>query len=143
MDELITTSAEKAAAINTTIGIGKKLNLDTNLISDGYHTFGELYEHRIELFITICKIICDFYKIGLISSTTPGDLCVWRSLKHSDGSGFDGWFILGIAKAKGEQITYHLPMSKWDRCLFAEELELAPEWDGHTANDVLERLKLL
>ena len=101
--------------------------------SDGYHTFGELYEHRIALFIALCRTYAD----------THFPIEVWRSKLHFDGSSFDGWFIMGIRKEKGNQITYHLPMSKWDETDFAETLECAPEWDGHTSADVLERLKKL
>ncbi len=68
---------------------------------------------------------------------------MWRSKAHSDGTTYDGWFILGIAKAKGYQITYHLPMSEWENTEFAETLETAPEWDKHTSADVLERIKTL
>jgi hypothetical protein len=93
-------------------------------VSDGYHTIGELYEHRINLFIALCKYV-------------PSR---WRSIKHSDGSSFDGWFIMGISTKDGKQITYHLPMSKWEDTSFATELDKAPEWDGHTSNDVLKRL---
>ncbi len=32
---------------------------------------------------------------------------------------------MGIGKEKGEQITYHLPLSKWDETNFAETLESA------------------
>jgi hypothetical protein len=74
---------------------------------------------------------------------SPGLQEVWRSKLHSDGSSFDGWFILGIGKEKGKQITYHLPTVRWDEVSFAETLEKAPEWDGHTPDDVLERLKAL
>jgi hypothetical protein len=111
--------------------------VDTNLISDGYHAFGELYEHRIELFIALCKIIR--------FSTVYADKAVfpWKSHKHSDGSAIDGWFVMGIDFRKGEQITYHLPDKYWERCWFAHEYEQAPEWDGHTSNDVLERLRSL
>lgn len=109
-------------------------DVDTNLISDGYHTFGELYEHRITLFIVLVRHY----------STHPKQRGqIWRSAVHSDGSVWDGWFMLGIGKDKGFQITYHLPMSKWDECSFAETLEIAPEYDGHTSNDVLQRLKNL
>jgi hypothetical protein len=107
---------------------------DTNKISDGHHTFGELYEHRIALFILLCRTLKNAW-----GDESP----IWKSKKHSDGSSFDGWFILGIYKEMGNQVTYHLPISKWDECIFAEELETAPEWDGHTSNDVLERLKVL
>jgi hypothetical protein len=110
----------------------KKLD-STNDISDGYHTFGELYEHRITLFITLCE--------QRVYYTSWED--VWRSKLHSDGTSFDGWFVLGIGKEKGEQITYHLPISKWDETDFAETLEKAHEFDGHTSEDVLGRLKKL
>ena len=62
---------------------------------------------------------------------------------HSDGSEWAGWFILGYETEPGRQITYHLPLDKWYQCLFARILEKAPEWDGHTSNDVLQRLKNL
>ena len=116
----------------------KGLNQDTNDISDGYHTFRELYEHRIILFIALCRIL---YKDPQYQTGQKAD--IWRSKLHADGSHFDGWFILGIGREKGEQITYHLPLSKWDETDFAETREQAPEWDGHTNNDVLERLNKL
>lgn len=106
----------------------KNLEVDTNLISDGYHTFGELYEHRIALFIVLCN-----YLEGITQDF------IWKSKKHHDGTMFDGWFIAGIGKARGEQISYHLPMNKWD-LLKVDELDKAPEWDGHTPKDVVERL---
>lgn len=110
--------------------------LDTNLISDGYHTFGELYEHRNQLFIALCRAV--FYHPKLYP-----DSAVWKSKKHFDGTEWDGWFILGIGTHKGTQITYHLPISKWDECSFACTYDRAPEFDGHTSADVLERLKNL
>ena len=107
--------------------------IDTGKISDGYHTFDELYEHRITLFIALCKAYDD--------NTFVGD--VWRSKLHSDGTMFDDWFIMGIGRGKGQQITYHLPISKWKETEFAETLENAPEWDGHTPEDVLKRINKL
>lgn len=96
---------------------------------DSYHTFDELYDHRIALFIALC---------GEMER-----LPVWRSKLHSDGSSFTGWFILGINKEAGKQITYHLPIRVWEATDFAETLDTAPEWDGHTPTDVLARLKTL
>lgn len=115
------------------------LKLPENIgdLSDGYHTFNELYEHRIELWIALCKF---YYNLNYTNENTPN---VWRSKFHHDGSSFDGWFILGIFKSYGNQITYHLPLSKWDDVGFAETLEFAPEWDKHSSQDVLERLKAL
>lgn len=117
----------KEEAINTLI---KSEGVDTNKISDGYHTFEELYEHRIVLFICLCVYL---YR----------EKPVWRSRSHSDGSTIDGWFLMGINIAPGEHITYHLPRRYWDNTSFAKTLETAPEFDGHTSADVLKRLKSL
>ena len=104
--------------------------------SDGYHTFGELYEHRIRLFIALSKMSTRNAHLHQRPST------VWCSTKHSDGSTFGDWFILGIGKKEKHQITYHLPARFWSEvCEFAEVLDKAPEWDKHSGDDVLERLK--
>jgi hypothetical protein len=109
-------------------------------ISDGCHTFDELYEHRITLFIALCKRLQkDFLKETMADSK----YVPWRSHLHSDGTLFNGWFILGIGERKGEQITYHLPMDRWEKCGFVETLARAPEYDGHTPEDVLKRLENL
>ena len=108
---------------------------------DGYHTFDELYDHRIELWIALCKMQetvcnqCDDVNLH------P----VWRSKRHSDGElAFGGkWFLLGMERRKGAQITYHLPISRWDDCSFANTIDKAPEFDGHTSDDVLKRIKVL
>lgn len=105
----------------------------TNDISDGYHTFGELYEHRITLWIALCRLIAH-------SPAYQASFPVWRSQLHSDGSKFEGWFMLGLNQERGEQITYHLPMDKWELTWFADTLEKAPCFDGHSAADVLDRI---
>lgn len=90
---------------------------------DDYHTMNELYDHRTVLFAIICKF----------SDKS------WKSKKHSDGTSEDGWFIAGIETPYG-QITYHQKEEYWE--LFqCKELYTAPEYDGHTPDDVLERLK--
>lgn len=99
--------------------------VDTNNISDGCHTFGELYDHRVKLFSIICNqdFICEK---------------AWKSKLHNDGTMFDGCFIVGINTPKG-QATYHYEMKYWDY-FHIKELDKAPEWDGHTANEAIERL---
>lgn len=114
-------------------------------VSDGYHTFDELYAHRIELFIALCRMLS--WRLGAAIAT--GETVIddfdytWRSERHSDGSAIEGWFVLGIYRTNGTQITYHLPINRWGDCGFAETLPLAPAFDGHTSADVLERLKKL
>ena len=144
------TDEERATALNKIIQLSE---IPTNMISDGYHTFGELYEHRITNFIALCRMIDATYpNVMLVSQIEPDTIKrvdignpIWRSLKHSDGElAFGGtWFVLGINKEAGKQITYHLPIDKWDDCSFANDLEIAPEWDSHMSSDVLERLAKL
>ena len=103
-------------------------------ISDGYHTFKELYDHRIQLFIFVCKALLRVERECQIS---PG---IWKSKTHYDGTSWDGWFIAGIGTEDGAQISYHLPIEKWDE-LNVLVRDRAPEWDGHSSDDVLLRLK--
>jgi len=98
--------------------------LVTGEISDGYHTFNELYEHRHALFSVVCAAFDG-----------------WKSMLHEDGTMFDGWFIAGVNTPKG-MATYHLPMSWWDK-FAVTTLPKAPHWDGHTAQQVPERIASL
>ena len=47
------------------------------------------------------------------------------------------------AHKAGYQITYHVPLERWNETEFARTLDKAPEWDEHTSDDVLQRLKKL
>ena len=97
---------------------------ETGEVSDGYHTFNELYEHRHALFIVLAKTM---------------KTMAWRSRMHHDGKGIGGWFIAGLNLSTG-MISYHLPDRLWPLLYGIQELERAPEWDGHTSMDVIERL---
>jgi hypothetical protein len=100
------------------------MECETGKVSDGYHTFDELYDHR-------CLLFC------VATALNEGN-SQWKSRKHHDGSSFDGWFIAGLLTHYGP-ISYHIPDKYWDLCK-AEERDTAPEWDGHTSQDVIERL---
>jgi len=108
---------------------GKGLQVGT--LNDGYHSFNELYAHRIANFIALAKKMAK-------STFKP----VWISDVQSDGTAVaEGWFLLGIGKRAGQQITYHIPSAEWDTCkAFADVLKKAPEYDGHTSADVLTRI---
>lgn len=108
-------------------GLPLKAIGDVGDISDGYHTFNDLYEQRLVLFAALCNTFSTL---------------AWKSRKHSDGEAcFDGeWFIVGIDTPQGAY-TYHYKNEFWD--LFnCEELEVAKEWDGHTDKDVGRLLSL-
>lgn len=94
---------------------------DKGEVSDGYHTFNELYEHRHALFAVACHFLGG-----------------WKSKLHHDGTMFPGWFIAGLTTCDGPA-TYHLPLRLWD-AFPGREREHAPEWDGHTPGDVVTRL---
>lgn len=109
-------------------------------ISDGYHTMDELYEHRHELFIALVRQLDNY-----VTPLGCRHRC-WKSKLHNDGTMFDDSFILGISSSEfngpESQITYHLPLKYWDR-INVMEFEMAPPYDGHTSDDVLERLRKL
>lgn len=92
--------------------------------SDGYHTFGELYEHRYMLFLHILR---------------QNPERAWRSDLHDDGTMFDDSFIAGL-ETKNGQISYHLPNRLKSQFEQIKQLEKAPAWDGHNSDDVLVRL---
>lgn len=100
---------------------------DTNLVSDGYHTFGELYEHRCKLFAL------------LINTFDPvfGYSC-FKTRQNDKGETWDGWFIAGLNTPAG-QISYHLPDELWD-VVDAKIIEYNDTYDKHTSDDVLMRL---
>lgn len=111
----------------------------TGLISDGYHTFDELYDHRITLFIALCRQLVN----KKLEHTNGG---IWRSKRHYNGElcfGTGTQFVLGIRTDPSYQITYHIPIERWKETSFAYTLKKAPEWDGHTSDDVIKRLKAL
>ena len=97
--------------------------MTSNTTSDGYHTFDELYYHRGILFSSLCNLMRDK---------------AWKSKAHHDGTMYPGMFIAGITTEYGET-TYHFEDYMWD-IVNARVLDRAPEFDGHTPNDVLLRL---
>lgn len=129
---------EIADALNALTDVLRSLDRNIENVSDGYHTFRELYDHRIELFLALARMhsLCDPARV------VPDLHDTWRAELHSDGSRFDGWFIMGIGTRPGRQITYHLPMSRWADADFVDySLDRAPTFDGHTSADVLARLR--
>lgn len=93
-------------------------------LSDGYHTFNELYHHRAVLFSVICNLFPER---------------AWKSKLHDTGDMFDGMFIVGIETPDG-QATYHYDIAPYWKMFKVRELERAPKWDGHTPQGAIERI---
>lgn len=101
----------------------------TNDTSDGYHTFGELYQYRML-----------YNALAANEWATHGTYPVVKSWKHSDGEPCfgGGWFIVVMTLPAG-QVSNHYASKHWH--LFAvPEVDLPPEYDGHTPADAAERL---
>ena len=111
---------------------------DTGDVSDGWHTFDELYHYRM------------LYNAGMANELTRhfqysnpidvGPVC--KSWRHSDGElcfGKDNYFVVVMQLPTG-QVSNHYHGDHWD--LFkVPEVERAPEYDGHTPQQAAERLE--
>ena len=96
-------------------------------VSDGFHTFRQLYYQRMMLFAAIVKQNKDK---------------AWKSLRHEDGELCfgGGWFIVGVDTPEGSY-TYHYEDNYYS--LFdCTELERGKHWDGHTEKDVTRLMSL-
>lgn len=98
--------------------------------SDGFHTFKELYEYRL------------LYNAGMFNSIKDDrGVEVFKSKKHNDGEDCfgGGWFIV-MANLPTGQISNHYELKDWDLFQIPEYV-VADKWDGHTPQDVADRLR--
>ena len=104
---------------------------DKGNISDGYHTFNELYEYRL---LYNASMFNELAKQGLYD--------VHKSKLHSDGTipfEDENWFIVQAELPTG-QISNHYEIKDWD--LFQVPVkEKANLYDGHSPQDVAKRLR--
>lgn len=133
-------------------GNENKEGFQDELISDGYHSFAELYEFR------------KMYNAALFNEWASGRMevlngmekgrryenegeCkydVHKSWKHHDGEwcfGEEGkWFIV-VAMLPTGQITNHYKKEDWGLFQIPEVEKAKYVFDNHTPSDVLQRLK--
>lgn len=107
-------------------------------LRDGYHSFGELYEHRLlltaHLFNAWDREALDIGNQGVE---------VFKSYRHHDGELCfgGGWFIV-VAMLPGlGQISYHYENKHWDLFDIQDYPKSPYPFDGHTGNDVIQRLR--
>ena len=99
---------------------------DMGEVSDGYHTFNELYYYRM------------LYNAAFFN-LLPKEW-VHKSKRHHTGEECfgGGWFIV-MANLPTGQVSNHYELKDWD--LFkVPEKEFADEWDGHTPQQAAKRL---
>ena len=96
-------------------------------LSDGNHTFDELYNHRNILFAALCNSMSDK---------------AWKSKCYEDGNTIeDNYFLAGIIPDDNSYsaIRYHIPNSYWN--LFnCKELDKCPAWNGSSDDDCISDL---
>ena len=96
-------------------------------VSDGYHTFNELYNHRAVLFAVICN---------------KNKEKAWKSKSHHDGTMYANMFIVGIDTPQG-QYSYHYDVNPYWAMFDVKSLDFAPEYDGHKPSDITRLMSLL
>ena|SRR3990167_11204329 len=89
-------------------------------ISDGYHTFEELYNHRCLLFVNLCLM-------------DPHN-AYWKPEPS-----FGEWFCLYFELPKA-QISYHIPNKYLPLVDGKIDRDDEHKFDGHTSDDVVARL---
>lgn len=104
---------------------------DMGEVSDGYHTFNELYRYRMLYNAAFFNLLA-----------RGGQVEVCKSRRHSDGEkcfGSDDWFIVMAILPTG-RVSNHYESKYWD--LFdVPERETAFEYDGHTPNEAADRIE--
>lgn len=110
--------------------------IDSGELTDGYHTFKELYTYRMLYNAALFNQWAQIY-----DSKIDGRLHdVHKSWKHSDGKPCfgGGWFVV-VAQLPTGQITNHYKAEHWDLFKIPAR-DMAAEYDGHTPDDVAKRL---
>lgn len=110
----------------STIDSLQQEQVDMGEVSDGYHTFNELYYYRM------------LYNAAFFN-LLPKEW-VHKSKRHHTGEECfgGGWFIV-MANLPTGQVSNHYELKDWD--LFkVPEKEFADEWDGHTPQEAAERI---
>lgn len=106
----------------------KSFTEDVGEISDGYHSFNELYKFRM------------LYNAAFLNLFVRHGGIAYKSRKHNGGEEiFGGKYFIVAANLPSGQISNHYENEYWD--LFdIPELPEAEKFDGHTPSDVLDRL---
>lgn len=104
--------------------------------SDGFHTVGEIYYHRMLLNAAL------FHSWYLLDGQGLGpDADVHLSWRHSDGELCfgGGWFIV-VAQLPTGQVSYHYE-AKYRDLFRIPEREIPAPFDGHTPEQAAARIR--
>ena len=106
---------------------GKRISVegDVQEVSDGCHTFKELYQQRSLLLIALMK---SYPRMS------------WRSFRDDQGNWNEKTFLAGMKLPTGD-VSFHLGEEFWYMLQGIETRKKSPPFDGHTASDALDRIE--
>lgn len=116
-----------------TLYVNARADKSLDELSDGYHTFKQLYDQRALLLAV------------LMSTDYNGEniFHCWKSLKHNDPNFpmYEDMFIVGgtLPHVYNGDFTFHIDIGWWYK-FKVEILDKAPEYDGHSVEDVMDRI---
>ena len=113
----------------TTLIENRSMDKSFGKLSDGYHTFNQLYDQRALLLA--------------LALNNHDELDGWKSLKHDnpDFPMFKDMFIVGgtLPTIAHGDFTFHIDI-KWWNYFKIKELPMAKKYDGHSVEDVMYRI---
>ncbi len=116
---------------NSFISRAKGMGVDVGQVSDGFHTFNQIYDTRMAYNAAF---------FNLLEKIQPGS--VVKSFRHHGDEEpifGGGWFAVR-ALLDGKQVTQHYKEECWYNFNCPEVENLPEEWDGHTNADAIIRL---
>lgn len=124
-------SLQKIMPISITVLNELIKNLECNeYISDGYHTFKELYTYRM------------LYNAMLVNELAKNkNNVVYKTIRHEDGElCFGGNWFLVVIKTQNGIIDNHYEMKYWELFKCQELYKSIIPFDGHTPQDVVKEM---
>ncbi len=109
-------------------------------ISDGYHTFNELYDIRLAYNVALFNM--------LYNMDNSNKYTIFKAKKHFDGTMWDNYFIVvGILpvydsnnKITYKQISNHYDIKHWNKFKIPSYETSPIEYDGHTTQNCIDTL---
>lgn len=109
-------------------------------VSDGYHTFDELYEFRMLYNAMFANLLAE----GLAHGLTDPKIEVYKSKRYYNGvfCGNGLWFVVVIKIIGGKEVIDHYPIKNWDLFKIPDR-EMADGYEdpSYTNSETLLRMK--
>lgn len=113
-----------------------------NGVTDGWHTFDDLYKYRAYYNAALVNMIVKEQK-NIDSFINTHKIDVIKSKKHYNGEKcYNGTHFVVMIKTPYGQISNHYELKYW-KLFNCRTVKKAWKWDGHTMKESIERLEKL